>query len=105
LEMRDTSFGYKEREEGWSLRWRRRADSGFCRVGAHNYSTREALGAQAAFLNSMDLDLEGGEEDEEEEGQRFVTDEEAAAAGAAVMLQVVRLFDDPSLESELGLRP
>lgn len=94
----DTSFGYDVTppEDRLDVRWRRSAEQPyqFRRDAARNRETRNALDATA----SEPLSMTGGDEDE-----LWDSLQEATGAGAAVMLQIVRSFDDPSLEAELGL--
>jgi len=102
LAIADTSFGYDiaPHQERCMLHWRRQATSSgerFRRNGELNSATRAALEARQR-PDEDDL------EEEEEDVPFEVTEEDAAVAGAAAMLQVARLFDDPSLEAELGLR-
>lgn len=111
LAVGDTSFGYDvtPMEKRFLLAWRREVDDAkhsrrFCRDDVRNNQTRRVLGDQSEPPNGWrsvdDMDSDCGPA---HYGQplREVSEQEAAAAGAAVMLQVVRLFDDPSLERSL----
>ncbi|CAJ1437623.1 unnamed protein product [Effrenium voratum] len=100
FKMWDNSFGYDSTaaKEHFTVCWRRsersRPGRAFLRDADVNNATRATLEAKAAAAAWSEWD--------EDEG-REVTEEEALAAAACVMLQVLRRFDDPSLEAELGL--
>jgi len=102
----DNSFGADtpapSEEQPLTVSWRRGGNSSklrtrpFGRCSAANNATRSELKDRA----EVPLDPERFDSTEE---IREITEEEAMAASAKVMLQVVRWFDDPSLEAELGL--
>jgi len=108
LAVADTSYGYDvtPSEDRLTLEWRRdpAALQLFRRDDMINSATRTSLEAQrAAHANAAEVEMAEMMEDEFEDLD--VTEEQAAAAGAAEMLQVVRFFDDPSLEAEFGIGP
>jgi len=82
----------------WTKFRRRR----FRRNTKHNNSTRATLEARGTW---SDMAQENWVQSDNEDDFAEVTEEESNAAGARVMFQVLRLFDDPSLEAEFGLRP
>jgi len=95
----DTSYGYDvtPAEERLQIRWRRVENtSTFRRDAEMNSETRDKLEAQSTHQPL-------GLSDEEYEMSEQAMEEEASAAGAAVMLQVIRQFDDPSIEASFGL--
>jgi len=102
----DNSFGTDtpapSEEQPLTVSWRRSDNPSklrtrpFGRCCAANNATRSELKDRA----EVPLDPERFDSTEE---IREITEEEAMAASAKVMLQVVRWFDDPSLEAELGL--
>mmetsp|Transcript_77552 Transcript_77552/g.136835 ORF Transcript_77552/g.136835 Transcript_77552/m.136835 type:complete len:621 (-) Transcript_77552:203-2065(-) len=73
----------------------------FRRNAKHNNSTRAILEARGTW---SDMTQENWVQSDNEDDFAEVSEEESIAAGARVMLQVLRLFDDPSLEAEFGLR-
>mmetsp|Transcript_37696 Transcript_37696/g.108650 ORF Transcript_37696/g.108650 Transcript_37696/m.108650 type:complete len:201 (-) Transcript_37696:307-909(-) len=103
LAVSDTSFGYDtSANEDWlEICWRRNSSGVgplFRRDDALNNGTRATLEARARLGEDAAVEDWG-------DGHLRFTEEQAAAAGSAVMLQVVRLFDDPSLEAQFGLTP
>lgn len=127
LAVIDSSHGYDvaPAEERLGLRWRRDDNPDvkqfFRRDYKTNNDTRDYLQAQAELLESASECSEDyqwdyddsddaewwSEADEEAElaRQEDAYEEAASIAGSAAMLQVVRLFDDPSLEADFGLSP
>lgn len=112
LAIADSSFGYDvtKPEDRLALCWRREASGRtpfFRRDHARNNAVRAALEARsghladAAAASSLAADAAFAYSSDSEDE---VSEEEALAAGAAVILQVIRYFDDPSLEAEFGLR-
>lgn len=101
FKMWDNSFGYNSApaQEHFSISWRRSENPRrpFLRNSHENNATRTILEERAHAVHQREWT-----EEELEEG-RDVTEEEAMAAAAAAMLQVMRCFDDASLEAELGL--
>jgi len=105
LKITDSSFAYDvtPSKDRLGISWRRDPSSAFRqfrRNPEQNSATRSAL-----EVKSTTQPRPAGTNDEDEEDYRGLTEDEARAAGARVMLQVIRLFDDPSLEAEFGLRP
>jgi len=118
LVVSDTSFGLAvelPEEDRLILSWQRDSKGGtnhpFPRVAAWNNETRSKLASASMALASNpgaevppeEEDGDSSDDDFGEEEHVEVAEERAAAAGAFAMLQVVRLFDDPSLEAQLGL--
>jgi len=118
LVVSDTSFGLDvelPEEDRLMLSWQRNSKGGtnhpFPRVAARNNETRSKLAsASIAPASSPVAEVRHEEEDDDSSDDEFgeeehvlVTEERARAAGACAMLQVVRLFDDPSLEAQFGL--
>jgi len=121
LSVIDCSNGYDvtPAEERPGLLWRRNSSPEvsqyFCRDSTTNNITRSRLKAQAELLESTsdfiydhtwgfgDDDMEWSDSDTEADDMEAY-EEVASTAGSAAMLQVVRLFDDPSLEADFGLR-
>lgn len=111
----DTSFGLDVEmpdDERFVLSWQHddkgRPDHPFPRVAARNNETRSKLASASIAPASNPRNVvpwEDSDSSDDEFGEEHVevTEERAAAAGASAMLQVVRLFDDPSLEAQLGL--
>eukprot|EP00435_Cladocopium_sp_Y103_P010976 s2204_g2.t2 len=101
FKMWDNSFGYNSApaQEHFSISWRRSENPRrpFLRNSRENNATRTILEGRAHAVPRREWT-----EEELEEG-RDVTEDEAMAAAAAAMLQVMRCFDDASLEAELGL--
>ncbi|CAK9017765.1 unnamed protein product [Durusdinium trenchii] len=101
FKMWDNSFGYHSApaKEQVCISWRRSDHPirPFARNAEENNATRTMLQARAEVAP-----LRSWTEEELEEG-RDITEEDALAAAARVMLQVIRCFDDASLEAELGL--
>mmetsp|Transcript_100972 Transcript_100972/g.182205 ORF Transcript_100972/g.182205 Transcript_100972/m.182205 type:complete len:610 (+) Transcript_100972:87-1916(+) len=99
LTVSDSSFGYDitPSDDRLAISWRRDLSPdaptrSFRRNPEQNNATRATLEAQ------INLPIILGVRDLEDL-------EEASSAGAHVMLQVIRMFDNPSLEAEFGLRP
>jgi len=65
---------------------------------ATNNETRRVLEVRGRLC-------EGATLEDWDDGHLRVTEEQATAVGAKVMLQVVRCYDDPSLEAQFGLTP
>jgi len=97
VEVADISHGYEfsPSEDCFNLRWSRdiRTESdAFTRDRDCNNTARSQLGDLAEMAPDV-IDFEEGP-----------TEDQVIAMAAVVMLQVVRLFDDPSLEASFGLR-
>jgi len=113
LVVSDTSFGLDvdlSEEDRLVLSWQRNSKGGthhpFLRVATRNNETRSKLASASIPGVEVQPEQEDGDishDEFREEKQVEVTEKRAAAAGAAAMLQVVRLFDDPSLEMQFGL--
>jgi len=101
FKMWDNSFGYNsaQAKEHFSISWRRtdHPRRPFTRDVAQNAATRSVLEERAHSAPRREWT------EEEWEDGRDVTEEEALAAAASATLQVMRWFDDASLEAELGL--
>jgi len=122
LTVADNSFGYDltPAEERLTLCWRRETSSSrqsFRRDREINNAARAALEETSARVpeaagrslaggpaRALDARSESDGDEQDADAERQVSKEEAQAAGAGVMLQVIRFFDDPSIEAEFGLR-
>lgn len=103
LAMSDTSFCYDmpANEDRLKLCWTRNTSGVgplFRRDNALNSETRATLEARGRLSEDAAIGYTG-------DGHLRVTEEQAAAAGAVSMLQVLRYFDDPSLEAQFRLLP
>lgn len=97
LAVADTSQGadHTPPDEQMAITWVRdpEAKRHFCRDEVRSNEARAALQSLSKMCGDTSVDPEIG----------YLTEDQAMAAGASVMLQVARLFDDPSLEASLGL--
>eukprot|EP00930_Biecheleria_cincta_P032130 TRINITY_DN22290_c0_g1_i2.p2 TRINITY_DN22290_c0_g1~~TRINITY_DN22290_c0_g1_i2.p2 ORF type:complete len:114 (-),score=17.53 TRINITY_DN22290_c0_g1_i2:491-832(-) len=110
MAIADNSFGYDTTlaRDRLSICWRRSAEpidnsrrrgNAFQRDAEHNNATRAFLEARSTAPPTVHQEVM----DEDEYEEVALTEEQARALGARVMLQVLRLFDDPSLEASFGL--
>lgn len=111
IAIADNSYGYDitPAKDRLAVSWRRETPNGrFRRNATENNATRATLQARSEALPHRPLfwveEDDDDDDDFDDEGYDLhLMEADTRGPGYRVMLQVLRLFDDPSLEAELGL--